>query len=120
MIVMPWPPSANTYWRHPSRGALAGRHLISQAGRDYRTAVQALAAVEKWPRFAEGMRLGVELEAWMPDRRRRDLDNVLKAALDALTHAGVWADDSQVDDLRIRRAPAIGGMLKVRVWEVSA
>lgn len=120
MIVMPWPPSANRYYRSPSRGPLAGRHMLSEEGRKYRAAVQALAAAESWPRFAEGMRLGVELEAWMPDRRRRDLDNVLKAALDALTHAGVWADDSQVDDLRIRRAPAIGGMLKVRVWEVRA
>ena len=34
--------------------------------------------------------------------------------LDALTHAGLWLDDSQVADLRIRRAPTIGGMVKVR------
>ena len=46
---------------------------------------------------------------------RRDLDNLLKGLLDALTHAGLWLDDSQVADLRIRRAPTIGGMVKVRV-----
>jgi hypothetical protein len=30
-------------------------------------------------------------------------------------HAGLWLDDSQVADLRIRRAPTIGGMVKVEV-----
>ena len=53
----------------------------------------------------------------MPDKRRRDLDNLLKATLDSLTHAGVWSDDSQIDALSIRRFP-IGGMLKVRIEEI--
>ena len=43
------------------------------------------------------------------------LDNLLKSAMDALTHAGVWADDSQIDSLLIERAPTLGGMLKVEV-----
>jgi crossover junction endodeoxyribonuclease RusA len=38
-----------------------------------------------------------------PDRRRRDLDNVLKSTLDSLTHAGVWDDDSQIDQLSVER-----------------
>ena len=38
-----------------------------------------------------------------PDRRKRDLDNVLKALLDALQHAGCYDDDSQLDDIRIVR-----------------
>ena len=62
--------------------------------------------------------IAVEIEAFMPDRRKRDLDNILKALLDALTHAGVWADDSQIVDLRIRKAPTIGGMCKVLVTTV--
>jgi crossover junction endodeoxyribonuclease RusA len=49
--------------------------------------------------------VSVTIDAYPPDRRRRDLDNVLKAALDALTHCGIWADDSQVAELRIRRMP---------------
>ena len=39
--TLPYPPSVNTYWRHPSRGPLAGRHLISQEGRAYREAIRA-------------------------------------------------------------------------------
>ena len=34
---------------------------------------------------------------------------------DALTYAGVWQDDSQITDLRIRWADEIGGMLKVTI-----
>lgn len=32
-----WPPSVNKYWRHPTKGKLAGRHLISEEGRRYRS-----------------------------------------------------------------------------------
>ena len=38
-LTLPWPPSVNGYWRHPTTGKLAGRHLISEAGRAYREAV---------------------------------------------------------------------------------
>jgi crossover junction endodeoxyribonuclease RusA len=109
-MVLPFPPSLNTYWRSvPGKGV-----LISEKGRQYRSAVQALAASQNWPKFGEA-RLSVHIEAWAPDKRRRDLDNMLKAALDALTHCGVWNDDSQIDDLRIVRAPMVGGMLKIQV-----
>lgn len=115
MIVLPWPPSANHYWRHLTSGKLAGRVLISQQGRVFRAQVATNALAEKWPRFGSDKRLRVRILAFMPDKRRRDLDNLLKSAMDALTHAGVWADDSQIDSLLIERAPTLGGMLKVEV-----
>lgn len=115
MIVLPFPPSANHYWRHVTSGKLAGRVLISQEGRVFRDQVATNALVGKWPRFGADKRLRVRILAFMPDRRRRDLDNLLKSAMDALTHAGVWADDSQIDSLLIERAPTLGGMLKVEV-----
>lgn len=46
------------------------------------------------------------IKASPPDRRARDLDNILKALLDALAHAGVYADDSEIDELHIYRLPA--------------
>lgn len=111
MIVLPWPPSLNRYWRN-----VAGKTLISADGRAYREAVKLMAVEEQWPNYGES-RLSVTIEAWVPDKRRRDLDNMLKSALDSLTHAGVWNDDSQIDDLRIMRGP-IGGMLKVSVFKI--
>ena len=98
MLAMPYPPSANTYWRHPTKGPLAGRHLLSEKGRAYREVVKAMFS--DYSPLAG--RLSVSIVMMPPDRRKRDIDNVLKATLDGLTHAGVWGDDSQVSDLRIR------------------
>lgn len=111
-MVLPFPPSTNHYWRSvPGKGV-----LVSQKGRMYRSAVHALAVSQGWPRFG-CQRVHVAIEAWMPDKRRRDLDNLLKATLDALTYAGIWSDDSQIDALTITRAPLVGGMLKVKIKE---
>jgi crossover junction endodeoxyribonuclease RusA len=112
-FTLPYPPSVNTYWRHPSRGPLAGRHLISQEGRAYREAIRAHVAELK-DKTVTGP-VAVDIEAFFPDRRKRDLDNILKSLLDSLTHAGVWEDDSQIVDLRIRKGPTIAGMVKVFV-----
>lgn len=117
-FTLPYPPSVNTYWRHPSRGPLAGRHLISQEGRAYREAIRAHVAESSFGKIT-GL-VAVDIEAFFPDRRKRDLDNILKSLLDSLTHAGVWEDDSQIVDLRIRKGPTIAGMVKVSVIPMKA
>lgn len=118
-LTLPWPPSVNHYWRHPTRGKLAGRHLISEKGRAYREAVAEAVLLQ-----ARGIHLGGRLALTIivhpPDRRRRDLDNVLKALLDAMTHTGIWADDSDIDDLRIVRAGVQpGGRVSVTASTLS-
>jgi len=59
----------------------------------------------------------VEIIAYRPDKRKRDLDNLLKGSLDSLTKAGVWEDDSLIQDLRIYWGDHIGGYLKVYIEE---
>ncbi len=120
VLTLPWPPSVNTYWRHPTKGALAGRALISEKGRDYRIAagVAMFDQLRRYPGLAG--RLAVTLACNPPDRRRRDLDNVPKALLDALTHGQVILDDSQIDDLHIvRGAPVKGGCVVVSIRVVD-
>lgn len=99
-LTLPWPPSVNRYWRHPSTGRLAGRHLISTDGRKYREQVAAMTMLQTDAHYTGS--LTVDITANRPDNRRRDLDNLLKAILDSLTHAGIWGDDSQISDLRIK------------------
>jgi hypothetical protein len=44
----------------------------------------------------------VDIRLYRP-RRIGDIDGPLKPLLDALTHAGLWLDDSQVEQLRVTR-----------------
>lgn len=118
-ITLPYPPSVNTYWRHVVINR-AVRVLISAEGRAYRKAVadavKLARSAGKIQRHQETCRLSVRIEAQPPDRRVRDLDNLPKAVLDALTHAGIWVDDSQVDELSvIRLQPVHGGCIRVVV-----
>lgn len=111
-LTMPWPPSVNKYWR-----TFQGRMIISAEGRSYRKAVADQVLIQRGAKHYTG-KLRVQIEAFRPDNRRRDLDNLLKAVLDGCTHAGVWEDDSNIVDLRIYWAESIGGMLKVKVSEI--
>lgn len=101
-LRLPYPPSTNTYWRH-----VGPKVLISAAGRKYRETVQTLL------RFTHSQapqgELCVEIDVYPPDRRRRDLDNVLKALLDACTAAEVWEDDSLVSRLVVNRMGVVKG-----------
>jgi crossover junction endodeoxyribonuclease RusA len=114
-LVLPWPPSVNTYWRHPARGALAGRHIISVAGRAYRKVVQSITAAQQIG-LCVSVPCAIFVDAYPPDRRRRDLDNILKAALDSLVHAAVLADDSLIDELHVLRwAPSAPGRVRILI-----
>jgi len=96
--TLPWPPSMNHYWRR-----VGPRTLISREGRRFRTNVCALLDGGGPRRPPAGGRIALAMDAYPPDRRRRDLDNLLKATVDALQHARVYEDDSQVDLLLVRR-----------------
>ena len=60
--------------------------------------------------------LAVQVDVFPPDRRRRDIDNLQKALLDALQHGGAYLDDSQVARLVIERhEPVEGGKAVVEI-----
>lgn len=99
-LTLPYPPSVNGYWR-----SVNGRQIISAKGREYRQRVRDLSLlIPNMPRPPLIARLRVTVTAYMPDKRRRDLDNVLKSLLDALGTIGIYEDDSQIDDLRVIRS----------------
>lgn len=96
-LVISDPPSVNTA-RQPSR---SGRRLISTA--TYRKWLAAEAKLLAYTCRTSFTGL-VRVEIASPRRRRIDVDNISKAAMDLLQKAGVYANDRQVDDLRIYRA----------------
>jgi len=111
IFTLPWPPSINHYWRR-----VGPRTLISREGRAFRRNVCALLGGGGPRKPPAGGRIALAMDAFPPDRRRRDLDNIAKPVLDVLEHAGVYEDDSQVDLLVTRRRPPVkGGRLEVRL-----
>jgi crossover junction endodeoxyribonuclease RusA len=90
-LTLPWPPSVNHYYRKVGR-----RMLISRRGRLYRQAVCAI--VKELGITAFDCELKLTIDAYPPDRRRRDGDNLLKAIFDSLQHGGIYKDDSQIKD----------------------
>lgn len=108
-FTLPFPPSVNHYWRN-----FRGRMVIGARGRAYRKAAIEAIGDQGVPLDGIGGPLKVELLAHPPDRRRRDLDNLQKALLDAVVAAGVIEDDSNIDDLRVIRGPVFpGGKVEV-------
>lgn len=109
-FYLPFPPSANRYWRHNR-----GRTHLSGEARTYR----ALIAQEVAYSFCEA-RLDVSIFAHPPDKRKRDLDNMLKQLLDALQFAGAYRDDAQIDRLSIeRREVKKHGLMEVQIQEIN-
>ena len=113
ILTLPWPPSINHYWRR-----VGPRTLLSREGRTFRRNVCALLGGGGPRKPPSGGRIALAMDAFPPDRRRRDLDNIAKPVLDVLEHAGLYEDDSQVDLLLTRRRdPVSGGRLDVRFEE---
>lgn len=118
-LTLPYPISANRYWRHVVIGRSA-RTLVSREALAYRDAVRAA--------FAESAHapMAGELAVWLwlhpkltvggqAFKRRLDLDNVTKVALDALQGLA-FMDDAQVVALHARVAEAReGGALTVHI-----
>ena len=113
-ITLPWPPSNNRYYRHNR-----GRTHISAEGQAYRDNVTRIIKNAMLD-IGLAMPVKIRIECHMPDRRRRDLDNLQKAAFDALTKAGFWLDDAQVVDYRVVKMPVTkGGRLELIITEMG-
>lgn len=112
-LILPWPPSVNHYWGQ------AGKHrFIGKKGKEFRMAVSE-AAAEAQVAPLEG-RLAVHVALFPPDRRKRDIDNILKSLLDACEHAGCYESDSQIDELHIvRQEMRRGGYCTILIMPID-
>lgn len=97
-ITLPYPPSANAYWR-----TVQGRIIKSEEARKYQQGVRL-----RWLTQARDARPNPELGPVVVSvvvfrpRRIGDLDNVLKVLLDSLRGIA-FEDDSQVVELHAAR-----------------
>lgn len=97
MIVLnlPYPPTTNAIWTRTKQGMRRSdvyQAWLTEAG--WRVKQQR-------PSKIEGA-YSLYIEATRPDRRKRDIDNLLKSTSDLLTHMGIIEDDSLASDIHAR------------------
>lgn len=112
-LVLPYPVSANRYWR-----VFGGRVVHSAEARSYRNLVQikARGVTPLEGPVSVHVALCPEMTAkGLASKTRLDLDNCLKVALDALQGVA-FSNDKQVVKLIAELGPAqVGGALMVEV-----
>ena len=101
-FILPYPPSTNTAY-----AVRNGRKIKTKKAREYAQAVLDEITyafhVRGEPRTLHPHnRLVTKVEVFTPDKRRRDLENTTKIAIDALMKA-LSLDDSQIDELHLYR-----------------
>ena len=118
-LFLPFPPSINSYYVKTRNGL-----FISSAGRAYQARVLSDIKEQCGPAFlpiTSNVHLSVVL--FMPDKRKRDLDNYMKPLLDSLTRCAFYRDDRQVDQLFVYRGSRIEGSTSgscfIRVTEAA-
>ena len=114
MLVLPFPPSMNTYWRN-----FRGRTVLSKAGREYKVRIAEYVAENNIPKYGE-QKLKITMILQPKDKRKIDIDNRIKCVLDSLQEAGVFDDDFHVDELHVMRGEQVkGGRLLLTIEVIN-
>lgn len=100
-LQIPYPPSVNTYW-----GFRGSHRFLTAKAKVFKEQVATVFRASGQRGLGKA-RLAVTIYLHAPDRRARDIDNTVKSTLDALTQAGVFVDDSQIDELHVVRKEVI-------------
>lgn len=119
VATLPLPPSANAMYRCVPAGRGRARTIKSKAGRDYEALCARLmdAHVERARGEVPGEGpLRADVTLYVPDRRKRDRDNMLKALMDVVSRnlgfddARVWGGETRkrIDRRRPRAEVLIG------------
>lgn len=115
---IPYPPSTNKVWRTSTvngvRRTYLTEHVCIYRHKVYEAVRQQFKHMKDNAQITEP--LYIQIYAYPPDKRTRDLDNILKCTFDALTYAGVWLDDGLVDALSVHRCDVCkGGKLSITI-----
>lgn len=115
ILHLPWPPTVNSYYKITRHG----QRYLDKKVRAFRDVV-AESVHEQMPGVTLDESIFMEVYLFPPDRRKRDLDNYMKGLLDALTNAGLWDDDSLIDQLFIYRGEIVsGGSVRVELSDAG-
>lgn len=111
-FTVPYPPQANHMYT-----VARGRKIKSTA---YRTwTLHACMHIQAQRVGAVAGHYHMDIVVPRPDRRGRDIDNLMKPLSDAIASAGVISNDNLAMSVRIAWAsvePTKGDLVRVRVW----
>jgi crossover junction endodeoxyribonuclease RusA len=112
-LKLPWPVSTNKAWKPMGKN----RMRLNPKAKLFRLAVRSIVLAAKIQGLPMQGPLAVRVILAPPNKAKRDQDNFAgKVLLDALTKAGVWNDDSQIQRTIIDWAGVVrGGMVTVQV-----
>ena len=97
MVIPALPPTVNHYW-----GQNGTRKFLQPKGLHFRQLTELASKSQDVPKF-EDRRLELQIYLYASSRRKFDLDNRCKALLDAMEHAEIFENDSQIDRLIVIR-----------------
>lgn len=131
-LDLPWPPSVNHYKRGGSVVRTKSGQLYQQRVNTNETkqfyfdvyiiAKNAINSGENlWKKsLLDNEYFAIKIYASPPDKKKRDIDNILKVLLDSLVRASVIEDDSFIRKLYVEKiAPEKGGKVRVELEKCS-
>lgn len=111
ILALPYPPSVNHYKRvgrtvHTKSGKRFQIRVNTAQTNKFLADVQAQAWKEGVKSFGSAT-ISVKVLVFPPDKRKRDLDNILKVLLDSLQNGGLFDNDHQIARLHVERKSII-------------
>lgn len=123
---LPMPPSVNHYWAKSVKRAKGKQYVhvrLSDRATEFRNDVVAqvadIAQRHGSIRTHNG-RIRAVVTLHGATKRSFDVDNYGKGLFDALTYCKVYKDDSQIDEMIVKRGDVIkGGQVDVELYEIE-
>ena len=100
---LPFPPSVNHTWMRGKGNRLYSCAKVKDFHKLASIRIDTAKTLFNSLEFPIKGRLRVIVVLNEKNRLRRDMDNYTKSVFDACTKNGLWEDDSQIDELIIRR-----------------
>ncbi len=110
-LVLPYPPSANNCWRTVKS---SGVMYKTKEGKQYALQVKDIVIATREDLMGYEGPVFSAIELFPPDRRKRDVDNVVKPLFDAIEGSGLIVNDNQIKGYSINmNQPHPGGLCVV-------
>lgn len=121
-LIFPYPPTINHIYSRGKHGVYLKPHVKAYREICYwqLSAFNTKTVISAMATNVINARIKLTIKVYFPDKRRRDLDNILKATLDTLVYCKVIDDDSLIEELHVIKAGYVKhGRLELKIELLS-